>query len=453
MEQKFREKMGYHLRRSYQKICGRWAKARRIQKLTKMCVGQDYFLPYMLKFHFDTLLDIGMDLDAYIIDFFIKNKKTVYAIDFKKWNSYQDENFHFIEGNFLDYAFSQKFDAVLASHVLEHVQNTGLFLDKVYEILKDDGIFFCIVPPHKTQIVGGHVKIGWNMGILMYNLILCGFNVKAGRFKKHGYNIAAFVKKRGNKKLPEGLLFDAGDLEKLADYWPDKSYFRQNFEGDIGEWNWFKENATLAKTKDSLAYLYSLKPLDSREDSLDYAIKNLEHRHLDWAEFGVWKGDTAKFLLKRLPKNNSLYLFDSFKGLPETWFFQDGRVWKDHREGYFAIPEKDIPKFEDYRIKMKIGWFEDCLPQFVKEHDHPLGLIHVDCDIYASTKQIFDSLNELIIQGTIIVFDEYYNYDVERAGWMDHEYKAFQEFVKNKRRKYEYLARTNEEQVVIKILK
>lgn len=202
-------------------------------------VGQDYFLPYTLKYDFDAILDIGTGPDTYMVDFFIRNGKTVYAIDIRKQNSYEHENFHFIEGDFLDFAFSQKFDAVWASHVLEHVQNTGLFLDKVYDVLNKDGTFFCIVPPHKTQIVGGHVTIGWNIGILMYNLIMSGFNVKEGRFKKRGYNIAAFVKKRESKNLPQDLIFDAGDIEKLADYWPNKDYFRQNFKGDITEWNWF----------------------------------------------------------------------------------------------------------------------------------------------------------------------------------------------------------------------
>jgi len=210
-----------------------------------MDVGQNYILPYTLLYDFDTVLDIGAGPDTYIADFFIKNGKIVYAIDIKKQNSYKHKNYHFIEGDFMTHVFSQKFDAVWASHVLEHVQNTGLFLDKVYDLIKDDGIFFCIVPPHKTQIVGGHVTIGWNIGILMYNLLLCGFDVKQGRFKKHGYNIAAFVNKRSDKILPDGLHRDFGDIEILKEYWPDEDYFRQNFEGDILEWNWFKSETLI----------------------------------------------------------------------------------------------------------------------------------------------------------------------------------------------------------------
>ncbi len=62
--------------------------------------------------------------------------------------------------------------------------------------------------------------------------------------------------------------------------------------------------------------------------------------------------------------------------------------------------------------------------------------MHVDCDIYSSTKNIFDMLDSKIKSGTIIVFDEYFNY----RNWQQHEFKAFQEFVVQTNIKYEYLA-------------
>lgn len=180
------------------------------------------------------------------------------------------------------------------------------------------------------------------------------------------------------------------------------------------------------------------------------AIKNIEHKNLDWAEFGVYKGVSAKYLLRYL--KNNLYLFDSFEGLPEDWKFKDGRIWNDRKKGYFNL-KNNIPKFNNERAIIKKGWFKETIPQFVKEHKNPLGLIHIDCDIYSSTKDIFDNLNPLIIPGTIIVFDEYYNYDNENQGWKEQEYKAFQEFVKKYNRQYEYIARTSKEQMIIKIIK
>jgi hypothetical protein len=49
----------------------------------------------------------------------------------------------------------------------------------------------------------------------------------------------------------------------------------------------------------------------------------------------------------------------------------------------------------------------------------------VECDLYSSTRVIFEAWRELIAAGTVIVFDEFYGYD----GWQQHEAKAFEEFV------------------------
>jgi hypothetical protein len=45
-------------------------------------------------------------------------------------------------------------------------------------------------------------------------------------------------------------------------------------------------------------------------------------------------------------------------------------------------------------------------------------------------------LKNQIASGTVIVFDEYFNY----PNWQQHEYRAFQEFVKDFNIKYEYIA-------------
>lgn len=45
-----------------------------------------------------------------------------------------------------------------------------------------------------------------------------------------------------------------------------------------------------------------------------------------------------------------------------------------------------------------------------------------------------------MVQGTIIVFDEYFNY----PAWRQHEYKAFQEFISKFGRKYRYIAMSAE---------
>jgi hypothetical protein len=80
------------------------------------------------------------------------------------------------------------------------------------------------------------------------------------------------------------------------------------------------------------------------------------------------------------------------------------------------------------------GWFADTLPPFISSHSAAVSFLHVDCDLYSSTKCIFDVLDERVGPGCVIVFDEYFNY----PGWQRHEFKAFQEFVGRRSLKYRY---------------
>jgi len=82
------------------------------------------------------------------------------------------------------------------------------------------------------------------------------------------------------------------------------------------------------------------------------------------------------------------------------------------------------------------GWFADSLPRFLELHQGPIAFVHVDCDVYSSTKTVFEHLGPRLSQGTVIVFDEYFNY----PGWQEHEFKAFQEFVLQSGLRYKYLA-------------
>ena len=92
------------------------------------------------------------------------------------------------------------------------------------------------------------------------------------------------------------------------------------------------------------------------------------------------------------------------------------------------------------------GLFNETLPDFVKNNTKPFAFIHIDCDIYQSTKDIFANIADNIVSGTIIVFDEYFNY----PNWQNHEYKAFQEFVSANEIDYEYIA-YGPTQAVVKI--
>ncbi len=91
-----------------------------------------------------------------------------------------------------------------------------------------------------------------------------------------------------------------------------------------------------------------------------------------------------------------------------------------------------------HNVSLVKGPFDQTLPQFKEQilKSTPIAFLHVDCDIYASTKEIFDWLGDNIVSGTVIVFDEMYNY----PGAEERLFKAFEEFLERTRKKSVYLA-------------
>jgi SAM-dependent methyltransferase len=160
------------------------------------------------------------------------------------------------------------FDIILMSHILEHCYNTGLALQEVKRVLSSNGVLCIFVPPHDDFVCSGHVSMGWNLGQLMYVLLLNGFSVKEGKFAQYGYNVSAVVRK-GETQLPV-LRGDRGDIHILdgLGYLPlpitSKDGLNDNFFGRVRSINWDidslirKENRT-AKNK-FLSFFLSLIP-------------------------------------------------------------------------------------------------------------------------------------------------------------------------------------------------
>jgi hypothetical protein len=170
-------------------------------------------------------------------------------------------------------------------------------------------------------------------------------------------------------------------------------------------------------------------------------------------EFGVAYGHTICSIKEKLEgKGYEIYGFDSFEGLPEDW--ED----KSHNrivlpKGTFNLNGK-MPEIDG--VTLIKGWFEDTVPEFVKT-TKDIALLHVDCDLYSSTKTVLYSLNNYIKPGTIIVFDEwYYLWSTE---FTEHEQKCFYEWVRDCNRKFEFIEHVNDaetepvaEQQIIRIL-
>jgi hypothetical protein len=162
-------------------------------------------------------------------------------------------------------------------------------------------------------------------------------------------------------------------------------------------------------------------------------------------ELGVCTGKTIKFIAALNP-HKKIYGFDSFEGLPEDWVRADKVI----PVGTFGFKNPAILPPVLHNIELIRGWFSDTLPTFTKGSDprQPIAFLHIDSDIYSSAATAFEILGDRIQRGTILVFDELYNY----PGCENHEFKAFQEFLIKHNFTARYLAyNIYHEQVAIQI--
>lgn len=159
-----------------------------------------------------------------------------------------------------------------------------------------------------------------------------------------------------------------------------------------------------------------------------------------WLEFGVFTGETVNHIA-RMVEDKTVYGFDSFEGLPEDW--------RDHMIKGFFSTDGILPKVEN-NVSLIKGWFSETLPKFIGEHpDKTISFLHIDCDLYSSAKEVLDLCNDKIVTGTVICFDEFYNYD----GWENYEYKAWTEYCQENNVKCKYLGRVpTYEQVLLEVL-
>jgi hypothetical protein len=134
-----------------------------------------------------------------------------------------------------------------------------------------------------------------------------------------------------------------------------------------------------------------------------------------YLEFGVFEGASIREWSRLLSHPATvLHGFDSFEGLPENW----GTI---ATRGAFDVSGR-IPQIDDPRVKFYKGWFDRVLPGYLQSTPpkQPL-VVHLDADIYSSTKYVLNELKPWLIAGTVLIFDEFYD--------REHELRALEEFI------------------------
>ncbi len=139
-------------------------------------------------------------------------------------------------------------------------------------------------------------------------------------------------------------------------------------------------------------------------------------------EFGVWRGESFKYLIKTFKKG---YGFDTFEGLPEEW--------DEYKQGTYSA-EGIIPQIDGGTFIA--GKFEDTLPTFYSKPRPMASIINFDADLYSSTLCALNYSKSVIDKDTILIFDEF----IINQNWEQDEYKALNKFCSNNNLTYEVLA-------------
>jgi len=208
-------------------------------------------------------------------------------------------------------------------------------------------------------------------------------------------------------------------------------------------------------TQDTVRYMQEHDLEDLKDCVTDYDLyewvvtTQLNEKLLSFGlvlEFGTATGRTLNQFAYWLP-NNIIFGFDSWQGLPEKF--------NDLPAGHFAQPLPEVLP----NCKLIQGWFgerpdqdqsgiPDCTAQTFA-NSNPIALLHLDADLYSSTKTVLDAFAKQIVPGTVILFNEYWNHPT----WRKHEYKAWQEHVAKYNIKYEYIGYASDHQeVAIRVL-
>lgn len=89
------------------------------------------------------------------------------------------------------------------------------------------------------------------------------------------------------------------------------------------------------------------------------------------------------------------------------------------------------------------GLFMDTIPLWKSLVEGALSFVHIDCDLYSSTRSVLMGLNDRIVPGTILAFDELFpNTDMDEYPLWEHgEWRALLEWMAEHGRKVRPLAR------------
>lgn len=140
----------------------------------------------------------------------------------------------------------------------------------------------------------------------------------------------------------------------------------------------------------------------------------------DYYEFGLFRGYTFLTAFATLRDRRldgvRMYGFDSFEGLPEIEGVDEGDG--QFFAGQFSCSREAVESslrgrgMDWSRAALVEGFYSDSLTEELrgKHPFRPAGVVLLDCDLYSSTQEALTWLDPYLVDGTVILFDDWLSY-------------------------------------------
>lgn len=144
----------------------------------------------------------------------------------------------------------------------------------------------------------------------------------------------------------------------------------------------------------------------------------------DVAEIGVFRGGGAR-ILAEVFSSKQIHLFDTFEGMPEVDKKEDNlkAVWKGRYD------DTSLTEVKNYLTEFNnINFYKGIFPKTSKPiTGKKFCFVHIDTDIYQSTKACLQFFYPRMVLGGIIICDDYMSLECRGVE------KAVDEFFKDKK--------------------
>ncbi|MBL8191426.1 MAG: hypothetical protein JNK38_25640 [Acidobacteria bacterium] len=185
---------------------------------------------------------------------------------------------------------------------------------------------------------------------------------------------------------------------------------------------------------------------DRRSDAFMSAIDYVNYEAVpgDVLEFGVFTGISLALLAKGHSFDDKgmtrrFVGFDSFRGLPpdteQHARWQAGDCATNHGwhpllpMGAPVTPQVVFDLFAACELPaplIEAGWYDETIAATIPAKYDKVALLHIDCDLYESTKLTLDGVAPILQDGCLVLFDDWFHY---KGNPNKGEARAFHEFL------------------------